>query len=148
MAFSKERLTEAVVEALKPLLQAHRDEVTVLLDVPLDPDWPTYHTLDDAGILHVFTARHGGELVGYAIYTVSRHLHYPILCAMQDVLYLSPEYRRGMWAKQLIGFSEKALAASGVDVVTQHSKKHKDLSALLTFMEYQPMDTIWYKRLR
>lgn len=141
-------MSEGLAEELWPLLKAHRDEVTVFLDVPLSPDWPTYKALDAAGILRIFTARvTGGALVGYAVFLVTRHLHYSVVSAMQDILYLSPECRRGMTAKRMLAFAEKGLAASGVDVITQHSKKHKDLSALLTFMGYQPMDTIWYKRL-
>ncbi len=66
-----------VKEDIKPLLDKHWAETEPNQDtIPLDPDWKEYALLDQMGILHIFTAREGGELVGYCVVMVSKSIHH------------------------------------------------------------------------
>ena len=57
-----------VKQDILPLLEKHwletePNQETILLN----PDWEQYALLDLAGILHIFTARNEGILVGYLV---------------------------------------------------------------------------------
>ena len=65
-----------VKEDIKPLLEKHwletePNQETILLN----PDWEQYALLDLARILHIFTARNEGILVGYLVMMVSKSIH-------------------------------------------------------------------------
>jgi len=145
--FAKEKLTPQLAEEALPLLQAHVGEVSFLgQDAKLDVDWGRYSDIQEAGAFHVYTARTDGRLVGYIAYLVMFHLHYQWLkAAMQDVIYLAPESRRGRTAMEMIKFSEDSLREEGVDVVFQHGKLSKDLTKLFKLLRYTPMDVAYMK---
>jgi GNAT superfamily N-acetyltransferase len=133
---------------IEPLLAKHWQEVAHFRDIPLKPNWPAYEKLADAGALIVYTARLEGRLVGYAVYLKIVSMHYSIVQAQQDIVFLDPAVRRGRLALRLLAFSENDLRARGVTLIQQHEKlAHPALGVLLGAMGYTAMDRIWVKRL-
>jgi GNAT superfamily N-acetyltransferase len=101
-------------------------------------------------MLRIYTARlHDGKLIGYAVFLVNTNAHYAgSLQAVQDVLYIDPEHRRGHAALRLLHFSEAELRDEGVQCVYHHVKlNHPALGVLLERMGYAKIETIYGRRL-
>ncbi len=147
--FAPERLTDAVRHDIEPLLFKHWGEVAHFKDIPLDPDWAFYAACDHAGVLRVYTARDEGKLVGYACYFVKANPHYQTsIQAVQDVLYLHPDYR-GVPALRFIAWCDAQLAAEGIDAVYQHLKAaHEHGHRAMQALGYTEVDRIYAKRLQ
>jgi hypothetical protein len=113
--FQKEKLSDILDEA-KPLFHEHWEEIAGNKDkYPLNVNYDVYLALDKTGALHVVTARDNGKLVGYVITIVLPHLHYmDCLTAMNDILMLKKEYRRGTTGIRMLKFSEESLNERGV----------------------------------
>ena len=139
----------AVRDEIVPLLERHYRELATFQDIPLKPNWPVYARLAKAGYLAIFTARSEGVMVGYVVYLVITSMHYSILQAQQDILWLAPQYRGNRIGAHLISYSESSLKGiMGVVLVQQHEKlEHPELGIVLAKLGYRPMDRIWVKRL-
>ena len=126
MKIAEERLTDILGEFVE-ITKAHYKEIALYQDkIPLDPAWDKYLELDKAGNITCVTARDDGELVGYAVFIQTPHIHYQTtVYAHNDVLYLAPEYRGGSLGVDLLVISESALITKGVDVVYLHMKSSK-----------------------
>jgi hypothetical protein len=148
--FAVEQYSEQLVEDIKPLLDEHYKEVALHKEsIPLDPDWSRYKMLADKGLLFVVTARDDNKLVGYSVFFITQHMHYnSTKMASNDVLYLSPEYRKGMAGIRLIKISEIELKKLGVTKVLWHIKFHKDFRNILYRMGYLDEDAIVGKILK
>jgi GNAT superfamily N-acetyltransferase len=133
-----------VSEDIKELIKLHYEEIAVNKDViPLDPDWDRYKALDDSGLIMTVTARDEGKLIGYAIFFVTSHLHYKsTVYANNDLLYLHPDYRKGLVGVRLITISEGFLKQRGVTKIMWHIKFNKDFSRLLHHLGYVDEDII------
>ena len=133
-----------VSEDIKELIKLHYEEIAVNKDViPLDPDWDRYKALDDSGLIMTVTARDDGKIIGYAIFFVTSHLHYKsTIYANNDLLYLHPDYRKGMTGIRLITLSEGFLKQRGVAKIMWHIKFNKDFSRLLHHLGYVDEDII------
>ena len=148
--FGREALESCFEEAL-PLLHKHWQEIAYYLDIPLKPNLPKYLLLEQVGALRIYTARSAdnGKLIGYAVFIVGPNLHYSdSIQALQDILYLDPDYRRGRLGIQLIRFSEVELRNEGVQVIAQHAKEaHPALIRILERTGYDRQDVVLTKRL-
>jgi GNAT superfamily N-acetyltransferase len=133
----------------QPLLRCHWREIAHYPDIPLDVDAASYEQVEAAGMLRIYTARLDGKLVGYAAFIVSPSLHYKgSIQAKQDVLYVDPAHRGGTIGARLVKFSDAHLAIEGVQVVMQHVKlSHPLLGRLLVLRGYEPIETLYAKRL-
>lgn len=129
------------------LFVKHWEEIAFYKDIALSPDVEAYNRLESVGGLRCFTVREAGKLIGYVVFLVRRHMHYDILCAAQDVLFVDLEYRKGMVGYRLIRYAEERLRAEGVTLITQHVKKSNNVGRLLERMGYQEMDAIYAKRI-
>jgi hypothetical protein len=79
-------------------------------DVPLDPDWELYRTLEQRGILEVLTARSGRILVGYYVSQVLPHPHYrSTLYGFVDIYFLARPHRTAANGIQLFEEYEAAM---------------------------------------
>ena len=137
-----------VLEEIRPLLVAHKDEVAHYHDLELKPDYGKYYAAQQHGLLRIYTARIDGSLIGYVIYLLGFSLHYSdSLQALADVLYLDQRYRRGRLGRNLILYSEDQLRADAVQVVRQHHKLKSALSAFFESLGYESEDMIHVKRL-
>ena len=145
--FQLEGPGRSIEEAL-PLFKRHYEEIAKYKDIPLEVDLETYARIEAAGGLRCYSARDAGRLVGYVIFFVKNHPHYAsTLFASQDVLYLDPDYRKGMTGLRLIRFADRQLEAEGVQVVTQHVKTYADFGPLLERLGYEKVETVYMRRL-
>jgi GNAT superfamily N-acetyltransferase len=138
----------AILDEIKPMLWEHWAEIAHYPDIPLEPNWPWYEGAEAAGQLRIYTARACFALIGYCIYVVGPGLHYKSSTyANQDILFFTPGHRRGRIGRDFIRFTENQLRAEGVHVVLQHVKFAHDFGPMLKRDGYEPIDTIWGKRL-
>lgn len=148
VTYQVERVAE-VIEEIKPLLEAHWGEIALYRDrFPLRPDYGKYLHLDSVGMALVATVRAGGVLIGYAVYFIMPHLHYQdCRIAMNDILYIKPEHRRGRVGIRLLGFAEDRLRQAGVDRILQHVKTQHDFGRLLERIGYEETERTFEKLL-
>lgn len=137
------------IKDAEPILVDHWREVALYQEkIPLEPDYSRYVAAENQGRLVIVTARKDGELVGYSVFILHRHIHYKnCLVASNDVIYLKPEYR-GVIGARLILKSEAILTELGVDRMTWHVKPKHDWSPILERMGYDHEEIIMGKLLR
>ena len=148
--FAKEEYTSELVKELGPLIRAHRNEISLMPEEVLtEPNWEVYQYAADQDLLHIYTVRIDGELVGYTIYMTYVHQHYiSQLIAEPDVIYLFKSARKGMIGRDLLRFAEQDLKSLGVNYLKQIVKpKVRDFGPLLKRDGYELTDVIWTKRL-
>ena len=135
-----------VMEELKPMFEEHWHEVAVYQDkIDLSPDYDKYCGLPDDSLVTVI-AREEGKAVGYSIYFVSPHIHYKDhLYAVNDIVFVDPEYRHGKTAPDMLDYAEAYLVELGCSVVTMHMKKHIPFESLMDYLEYDRIETIYTK---
>lgn len=150
MEIGIEKYSQQLIDDIKPLLELHYQELTLHKEhIKLDPDWKKYETLANANNLAVITARDNGILVGYSVFFITNHMHYKQnKMAMNDVLFLHPDYRKGMTGIKLIKESERALLNLGVIKIIWHIKFAKDFRSILYRMGYVDEDAIVGKILK
>lgn len=135
-------------DEMKDLFREHYEEIAFYKDIELDPDEDAYVKLAARGLLRIYTVRDAGALVGYVMFLVRPNPHYRrSLNAVQDVLYLKPEYRRGRTGVTLIRVAETRLRAEGVQVVYHHVKRTNRVGQLLARLGYELVDEVYAKRL-
>jgi len=137
-----------VIEEAKPILMEHWEELATYLDVPLEPDYAAYEAIDKQGLLAIYTVRARGELVGYSVYFVRRHLHYKITVATNDIIMIRKHYRNFGLGSALFSFIELDLKDRGVDVIYTSAKlSHPELSLLLELRGHKEVDRSFSLRL-
>lgn len=149
LTFSIEKWEECQPE-ITQLCVRHWEEIALNKDcIPLAPDWDRYQLLANAGMIESAVARdEGGRLVGYQVYIVMPHMHYKTsLTAMSDILFLAPEYRKGMTGIRLMKRAEDRLIERGVQRVIQNVKLHSDWGLILERMKYKPFERLYAKLL-
>jgi GNAT superfamily N-acetyltransferase len=132
------------------LIAAHWREIAVWQDIPLDPEWVTYETLEKAGMLVIYTVRtDNNKLVGYAVFIMRKHLHYRgHSWALNDIVFVHPDYRDGRIGRKLVRFWEQDLKARGIHVVHVNVKiGHPALDLVLRFEKYKTVESGLEKRL-
>lgn len=89
-------------------------------------DWRQYKRMERIGSCLWIGARNGdGELIGYASFIIGPSLHnMHSVHALNDLIYLAPEARRGWNGVRLIRFAEEWLTALGVKKIVYHTKMH------------------------
>lgn len=143
----RETLGELRAGGVDVLLVRHWREIAYYQDIPLEVDYPAYEAAEALGKLRIFTVRIDGELVGYSCYFVNSNPHYKSsVQAVQDVLFLAPEYRKAAIGRTLIAYADHMLAAEGCQVTYQHSKVALPIDALLKRQGYEFIERIWAKR--
>jgi len=136
-------------DEIGPLLEKHYREIAHYQDIPLSVDREAYNRLQIDGRLRVFTVRtKEWQLIGYAIFVLRYNLHYKeSFQALQDVLFLLPEYRKTRIGSRLIDFADECLREDGVQVVIHHMKAAHSFGPLLERKGYELQDLIYTKRL-
>ena len=138
-----------VEDEAKPLLNSHWEEIALNKDkIKLNPDWEAYEALEHQGKLKIFTARDDGQLVGYFVVIVGTNLHYKDhLFASNDIIYLSPNHRKGFTGIKLVKFAEKCLKDDGVSVLTINTKVHQPFDKLMDFLKFRKIERVYSKYL-
>jgi len=143
MKFQKEILY-MVMEDIEYLLKLHYQELTLHKEhIALDPDWERYADLERAGKLLIFTARDEERLVGYSVFFINNHIHYKNnLFAVNDVLFLHPEYRKNSCGPRLIKFCDEEVSKLGKVKITWHVKVSRDFRPILHRLGYVDEEVI------
>ena len=138
-----------VIEEMRPMLVAHKDELAVYSDIPLDPDMAFYEKANSIGLLTFLTMRSHGVLMGYAIFVVRPHAHYRAhTWALNDIIWVHPEFRGARLGAAFIAFWDAYFAASGVNVVHVNTKvSHPALAHVLKQSGYRTIEEGHEKRL-
>lgn len=148
--FHAEVASQCFDEAL-PLLGTHWAEIAHFKDIPLNPDWDIYLKAEAGGMLRAFSIRLEAtkELVGYVVFFVRPNAHYrDSLQAVQDILYVHPDHRKGFLALEFLDFCDDELRAQGVQCVYHHVKDaHQALGVVLKRLSYEQVETVWVRRL-
>lgn len=139
-----------VLPDMVSLLHAHFDEVGHQKGRnPLDPDYDKYMALDDAGLLSVVVAYNtNNHLIGYCVDLMMNHLHHKTLSyAVNDVLYVRPEYRRTAVPLELLNYTGEHLTRLGISVHIIHMKMYKKFQRLAEAAGYDPHEISYLKYL-
>lgn len=148
IAFAVERYAQCGLE----IAASAENHVSELLPYEggyeFDPNLQIYEKLDEIGALHIVTAREGEKLCGYAIFMLMRHMHYRILWAAGDGLWLSKSVRRPRVALRLIKVCEDSLRARGVVLLNIPAPpKDQKLVRLLVAGGYELSSSAYSRRL-
>lgn len=146
MIFAKESVI-ALLDEVEPLMRAHYLESCSHKDrLSLLPDWSYYVSMEECGVMHVFTARDEGVLVGYSAFSVVPHRnHSDKVVALNDVVFLSAHCRRGLAGSQFIDYCESELKKLGADMVTWSIKKSFDWSPIMYRKGYEDEEKVVVK---
>lgn len=134
------------VEALTPLLEAHRRELATHPDImALDPQIAVYKSLEAKGALLSLLLEHEtAGIVGYSVNILSNNLHYGALRICQnDVLYVSPSYREEGGGRALIKATEINAKDLGAQMMLWHAKLGTKLDELLPNYGYEVQDVVF-----
>jgi len=130
-------------EKLFPL---HYEELCVTKEFPLEPDIEAYRALANAKMLRCITCRADGELIGYIVFTISRHMHYrSCITAFEDLYFVRKDYRKGRVGIKLFQYAEKVLRQFGINRIVMHTKVHLDNSRLFEYLGYKWTDKVFTK---
>ena len=144
LEFKEEEVNEKLIEDFKPLIKLHYDEISFYKDeIKLNPNFDSYIRLYQKNILKVYTAREGGELIGYAIFFISPNMHYQdSLQANQDILYIRPDARG--FGTEFIRWCDEQLKELNVQLVLHHVKDaHNFGPKILEPLGYKLLDTVY-----
>ena len=135
------------LDEMKPLLENHWEEIALNKDkIKLNPDYDKYLEIEKLGMVHVVTARDSLRMIGYFISIVSPHMHYSDhIYAVNDILFISPEYRRGEVAAGMFTFAEDALKNEGVSVITFSMKTDYPFDELAVYLGYRKVEYVYSK---
>ena len=130
-------------EKLFPL---HYEELCVTKEYPLEPDIKAYQALAKAKMLRCITCRADGKLIGYIVFTISRHMHYKsCVTAFEDLYFVRKDYRKGRVGIKLFQYAEKVLRQFGINRIVMHTKVHLDNSRLFEYLGYKWTDKVFTK---
>lgn len=137
------------IDALFPLLQAHRDELATakhLMEVA--PNLAAYRALEQCGALLALVAYRGNEIVGYSINFIGPHMHYSNLrYAHNDALYVKAGHRGGRLGLRLMRETERLAKEQGAAMMMWHAKPGTALEKLLPRMGYAVQDIVFSKEI-
>lgn len=142
--FAQERYLDLVAGGGREMFEQHHREIAWLPDkIPLDIDHQAYMQMENAGIVKVYTLREGSRLLAYGVWFLKPHLHYrTTMVAMNDVIYLDPEYRgKGRTGMKFIDDNIAELKKAGAMVVGLHIKKCYDWSSLAEHLGFECTET-------
>lgn len=150
MYFALEPYSEKLVQEMRPLWDAHHQEIPQL-NMQLDPDLTLYSTMNRIGTLRIYTARIGPEkdrmLCGYMIFGVMRHPHRKYsLEANGDLVYMDPECRRGFTAIRFMQWCWSQLEKEGVEVIHMNVDAQNDWGHLLERYGFKLRDLSYARR--
>ena len=145
MKYFQERFEDTVIGEMKLLVFDHIAEVGPF-QFEFDVDWDKFVELQESDSIRLFVARSEGNMVGYAIYIISTHTHFATtVFALQDALYIAPQFRGNGAGIGLIRFCEEMLV--DCDAIVQAVSPELDFSDLLTNNGYVPLEKLYVKKL-
>lgn len=110
-------------------------------------DIEAYRALESIGACIAFAAFNGGLMVGYVCGFVVRHMHYNMIVAQHDVLFLHPDYRKSILGIRLIRCFERAAIEAGAERILWHAKIGSQFERILQRMGCKPEEMIYCKEI-
>lgn len=152
LVFAIEPISQLLADGLEDLTIFHWQEVDHFQDkFPLKVNYLAYQMAERLGEFRGVSARRGRRLVGYAGYFVRPDLQHSATWAVNNVLYLDPDERKGWDGLKLMTAARDLLKPLGVDVIIQavktpHStdvKRHARMAALMKRAGYVPYENLF-----
>ena len=134
------------IDEIKPLNYSHWEEIAAHQDSrPLDPDYDRYYQLELLKMLRIFTVRDDAVLVGYYISIIVPHMHYKTsITALNDILYVHPDYRGGTAGYRLfVGAIDDLKNNTDTDIVIIHMKITHPFRELLQKLGFNQTEENW-----
>lgn len=142
--FAQENLIEAWDEMLT-LARANAHEAGLFSTEEFTPDKKHYQACETFNLLQLFTARRDLSLIGYGLFLVHPHGHYPDKrVAVQDAFYFKPE-ARGYTAGKFLIWCDFQLKKMGCDGVIRQVRKEADYSRALNTLGYREVETTYFR---
>lgn len=114
----------------------------------VEPDWDRYLALEARGLLLPLAVfAEDEQMVGYSINIMVRHLHYDLVMAINDMLFVSKPHRRGRLGLQLIRATEATARAMGAKLMLWPAKERTNLAELCPRLGYRVQDIVFSKEL-
>jgi hypothetical protein len=150
ITMQREDITHDWFVEARRLLELHWDECACWKDkISLAPDEEKYLAAQKAGMLFLFTMRQGTDMLGYMIVMFSNHLHYKNnVFAYVDVLFIDPNWRKGLAAVKFMKWVEARVKEFGADVMTYHIKTFHDYPALFKRLGFDEIEVLYAKYLK
>lgn len=134
-------------EEMQALFDEHWKEIALFkhilrLDIQID----RLLAIEEDGRLHVVTARdEQGKCCGYSIHVIARGMvHYQgVICAEEDVIYLTPQHRRTGAHADLRNYALDGLGQRGVQIVFARTKIGHGHDKALRSMGFEPFDLVY-----
>ena len=134
---------------IQRLFQEHYEEISLLKDYELKPDYAMYFAIHEKDMLKVILCKDEGKIIGYIVFFICKHLHYiDCVLATEDIYYLKPEYRKGRTAIKMFKFAEQYLKSLNVDMIKYGTKIHSDNTSLFEYMGYSFTEKVYTKMLK
>jgi len=131
------------------LFQDHYEEISLLKDYELKPDYGVYFKIEDNKALELILCKDNNSIIGYIVFVVTKHLHYiDCILATEDIYYLKPEYRKGRTAIKMFKFAEEYLKTKNVNMIRYGTKVHSDNSSLFEYLGYKFTEKVFTKMLK
>lgn len=141
------RETTALADEAMATFKEHGAEVSSYNSTPICIDVATYRMAEDIGRLRVYTIRDITALVGYAVYFVGEHPHFGTLQAVQDGMYIKPEFRGHYLSVSFLKWVNKQLQDEGVLHVFQSVPKDNDFGVIMARLGFRAHETVYHKSL-
>ena len=137
----------SVRDYIEPLLEADWQEIEHNKGIrPLDPDWDMYADLEANDALRIYTVRDGRKLVGYFVVGLVPDLHSKgNRQAAADVIYLHPDYRKGLVGYKLFKFAEDNLRQEGFRSLLVTTTEVNPIDPIISRLGYNKVETKYEK---
>jgi GNAT superfamily N-acetyltransferase len=138
------KASEHIDEAWE-LLELHRQELTTHKHIMvLKPNIDVYKKLEEQGKIYSLALYDDERIVGYSVTMLSPNLHYAdLVVAQNDVLFVHPDYRNGMWGIKLIAETKRLGKELGAGFVTFHGKPDTPFSEIMPRLGFGIQDIIY-----
>lgn len=123
---------------VEPLLSRYYDETIVDIGLQFDADFAVYIDANQRGRMICVSAREDGKVIGISCFFLTPYLYSRgYMMAIQDLLYIVPEHRKGWVGIRLIKESEKVLKSRGVGIIDLACRPHMDNTVLYERLGYK-----------
>ena len=132
IAYAKECIS-TMKKDISLLIQDNYDEVEIDTDkLKLMLDWDSYEKLQSVEMLHIYTARLNGIMIGYLVMVTTPSLHcFGEVMASSDVVYVAPKHRVSNVGTSIIKYAEKDLHRLGASTMHITTKAYAPFDKLL-----------------
>jgi len=148
ITFQKEDFNK-VIDEVQPLWKKHYEEIALDKEsIELNPHIQGYEELNKYGGLVIFTVREENKLIGYSFFVLQYSFHYKqLICAINDLFYILPEYRGKFLGSKLLKESEEILNKMGVHQVQMRTKVYANFGKILERAGYKDTEVVYRKNI-